>query len=38
MVGKHRHFDLLQDQDIRGWYNNVKEGSRTTADTSIAFP
>ena len=35
MVGKHRHFDLLQDQDIRRWYNNVKEGSQTTADTSI---
>lgn len=35
MSGRHRHFDLLEDQDVRRWYNNVKEGSQTTADTSI---
>ncbi len=35
MEGKHRHFDLLKDKDVRRWYNNVKEGSQTTADTSI---
>lgn len=35
MTGKHRHFDLLNDPEIKRWYNNVKEGSQTTADTSI---
>ena len=35
MTGKHRHFDLLNDPDVKRWYNNVKEGSQTTADTSI---
>ena len=35
MAGKRRHFELLNDQDVRRWYNNVKEGSQTTADTSI---
>jgi hypothetical protein len=35
MSGKHRHFDLLKDPDIRRWYNNIREGSQITADTSI---
>ena len=35
MTGKHRHFDLIKDPDVKRWYNNVKEGSQTTADTSI---
>ena len=35
MSGKHRHFDLLKDPDVKRWYNNIKEGSQTTSDTSI---
>jgi site-specific recombinase XerD len=35
MTGTHRHFDLLNDPDVKRWYNNIKEGSQTTADTSI---
>ena len=35
MSGKHRHFDLLKDPDVKRWYNNTKEGSQTTSDTSI---
>lgn len=35
MAGKHRHFDMLNDTEVKRWYNNVKEGSQTTADTSI---
>lgn len=35
MSGKHRHFNLLKDPDVKRWYNNVKEGSQTTSDTSI---
>ncbi|MCL4345600.1 MAG: site-specific integrase [Candidatus Thermoplasmatota archaeon] len=35
MTGKRRHFDLLKDPDVRRWYNNIKEGSQITADTSI---
>ena len=35
MAGAHRHFDLLNDPDVKRWYNNAKEGSQTTADTSI---
>ncbi len=35
MAGKHRHFDMLKDPEVKRWYNNVKEGSQTTADTSI---
>lgn len=35
MSGNRRHFDLLKELDVRRWYNNVREGSQTTADTSI---
>ncbi|MCL4420986.1 MAG: site-specific integrase [Candidatus Thermoplasmatota archaeon] len=31
----HRHFDLLKDPDVKRWYNNLKEGSQITADTSV---
>ena len=35
MAGKHRHFDMLKDPEVKRWYNNMREGSQTTADTSI---
>ncbi len=35
MEPTHRHFDLLKDPDVKRWYNNLKEGSQITADTSV---
>ena len=35
MERTHRHFDLLKDPEVKRWYNNVREGSQITADTSI---
>ena len=35
MERAHRHFDLLKDPDVKRWYNNLKEGSQITADTSV---